>query len=390
VDPATAVAALDAADPLAHLRRRFVVDDAGPVYVDGNSLGRLPHATAERLAAFTAEWGERLVSGWPEWIDAPVRVGDLLAAHVLGARPGEVLVCDSVTVNLFKLAGAVLAEEPGPIHVPAGEFPTDRYVLEGLARHHGVELRHDRPEGCRLVVRSLVDYRSGELHDLRERVPGAVTIWDLSHAAGAVDVDLAGSGAELAVGCTYKYLNGGPGAPAFLYVREDLQERLVSPIQGWFGQRDQFGMGPAYDPAPGITRFLAGTPSILDLVAVQSGAELVAEAGMPAIAAKTRALTDLFARLAEAWLAPLGFRVVTPARRGGHVSLAHPDGWRICRALIEVAGVVPDFRRPDIVRFGFPALYTRFADVAEAARRTRDLVAAGDHTRVDAAPARVT
>jgi kynureninase len=389
--------ALDAADPLAPLRSRFVVDDGGPVYVDGNSLGRLPHATAERMAAFAEEWGSRLVTGWPDWIELPRAVGDVLAEHVLGARPGEVLVCDSVTVNLFKLAGAVLDAEAGPLVGLAGDFPTDRYVLEGLARAHGVDLRLvDRGElaaaarDARLTVVSKVDYRSGEV--LPDDLPGLV-LWDLSHAAGAIELDLRGSGAQLAVGCTYKYLNGGPGAPAFLYVREDLQERLRSPIQGWFSQKDQFAMGPRYEPAAGIDRFLAGTPSIVDLVAVRSGAELVAEAGMPAIAAKTRALTGLFVALHDAWLAPLGFALASPrdaAARGGHVSLAHPDGWRVCRALIERANVVPDFRRPDVVRFGFPALYTRFTDVFEAAERTRDLVASGAHLDVQAAPMRVT
>jgi kynureninase len=301
-----------------------------------------------------------------------------------------------VTVNLFKLAGAVLAQEPGPLVGLADDFPTDRYVLEGLAEQHGVELRlTDREhlaeamDGARLAVLSHVDYRSGEI--LGFDVVDGLVLWDLSHAAGAVEIDL--SGEQLAVGCTYKYLNGGPGAPAFLYVRTDLQEQLRSPIQGWFGQREQFAMGPHYDPAPGIERFLAGTPPILGLVAVRSGAELTAEAGMAAIAAKTRALTDLFVVLHDAWLAPLGFTLQSPrdaATRGGHVSLAHPDGWQICRALIDRANVVPDFRRPDRIRFGFPALYTRFEDVYEAAKRTKDLVALGAHREIAAPPARVT
>ena len=390
---------LDAADPLAPFRERFVVDDGGPIYVDGNSLGRLPHATAERLTAFAEEWGDRLVTGWPDWIELPRAVGDLIAEHVVGARPGEVLVCDSVTVNLFKLAGAVLDAQRGVggfVCALADDFPTDRYVLEGLARTHGVELRlvrrdelADAARDARLTVVSKVDYRSGEV--LQESdVPGLV-LWDLSHAAGAIELDLHASGAQLAVGCTYKYLNGGPGAPAFLYVREELQEQLRSPIQGWFGQREQFAMGPRYEPAAGIDRFLAGTPSVIDLVAVRSGVELIAEAGMPAIAAKTQALTDHLIALYDEHLAPLGFELATPrGRRGGHVSLAHEEGWRICRALIERAGVVPDFRQPNVIRFGLPALYTRFADVSEAVRRTRDLVESGVHLEVDAAPARVT
>jgi len=403
-DLAARAAALDAADPLAAFRADFVVDDAGPLYVDGNSLGRLPHATAERLKGLVDEWGARLVSAWPDWIEAPARIGDLLGEHVLGARPGEVLVCDSVTVNLYKLAGAVLAARPGPVVALAGDFPTDRYVLEGLAAQHGAELRlvelgevERAAAGASLVVLSHVDYRSGAVADLAalSRLDATV-VWDLSHAAGAVEVDLHGTGAELAVGCTYKYLNAGPGAPAWLYVREDLQRTLRSPIQGWFGQRDQFAMGPRYDPADGVERFLAGTPVILALAAVEAGAELTARAGMPVIAAKTRALTDLFVELHDAWLAPLGFSLASPrdgARRGGHVSLAHPDAWPICRALVERAGVVPDFREAEgggLIRFAFPALYTRFADVVDAAARTRELVAAGEHRLVDAARTRVT
>jgi kynureninase len=397
-------AALDAADPLAGFREAFVLDDAGPLYVDGNSLGRLPHATAERIKDLVDEWGARLVTAWPDWIEAPARIGDLLAEHILGARPGEVLACDSVTVNLFKLAGAVLAERPGPVVGLTTDFPTDRYVLEGLAAQHRVELRLVGPDrlasaarGASLIVLSHVDYRSGEVADMaRITALGPTVLWDLSHAAGAVELDLRGTGAELAVGCTYKYLNGGPGAPAWLYVREELQDRLRSPIQGWFGQRDQFAMGPRYEPTEGVERFLAGTPVILGLAAVEAGAELTARAGMPAIAAKTRALTDLFVEAADAWLAPLGFTLASPRdalRRGGHVSLGHPDAWPICRALIERAGVVGTEVGDDaggLVRFAFPALYTRFADVAEAARRTRDLVEAGEHRLVDATRTRVT
>lgn len=421
---------MDAADPLAGLRAAFVVGDERTVYADGNSLGRLSRATAARIEALVAAWGEQLVGGWPEWIELPRAIGDRLAEHVLGARPGEVLVCDSVTVNLFKLAGAVLEARPGPLVGLASDFPTDRYVLEGLARQHGVELRlveradlAEAARDARLTVVSHVDYRSGAILPF-DALEGLV-LWDLSHAAGAVEIDL--SGQQLAVGCTYKYLNGGPGAPAFLYVREDLQEQLRSPIQGWFGQREQFAMGPAYDPAPGIDRFLAGTPPILALAAVEAALDPFAEAGMPAIAAKTRALTDLFVTLADAWLVPLGFVLASPrdaTARGGHVSLWHPDGWQVCRALIERAAVVPDFRRADppggaaprgavpagaspggaafggasgaeggragLVRFGFPALTTTFAEVFEAAKRTRDLVALGAHREITAPPGRVT
>lgn len=394
-------AALDAADPLRHFRDRFVIHAGSPLYVDGNSLGRLPHASAQAVGDVVAEWGSRLVTAWADWIDAPRRIGDLLATHVLGARPGEVLACDSTTVNLYKLADAVLTQEPGPVVVLADDFPTDRYVLEGLAARHGVELRsaasveeaRTHAESARLVVLSAVDFRTGALIPLSTFAgTQARVIWDLSHAAGAVELDLHAH-ADLAVGCSYKYLNGGPGAPAWLFVREELQDALGTPIQGWFGQRDQFAMGPRYAPAPGIDRFLAGTPPILALAAVQAGVELTAEAGMRAVAAKHRALTEHFIALADAWLAPLGFTVGSPrdaARRGGHVSLRHPQGWQICRALIEQAGTIPDFREPDVIRFAFPALYTSFEEVREAAVRTRDLVASGAHEHVAAERSRVT
>jgi kynureninase len=312
-----------------------------------------------------------------------------------------VLVCDSTTVNLYKLADAALALAPGAIVTDADNFPTDRYVLEGLAERHGRELvlSDELPDGeLALVCRSHVAYRSGALEDLaaltaaaHER--GALVLADLSHSVGAVEVELDACGVDLAVGCTYKYLNAGPGAPAFLYVREELQARLRSPIQGWFGQRDQFAMGPRYEPEAGIGRFLAGTPPIVGLVAVQAGVELVEEAGIAAIAAKGRALTSLAVELADEQLAPLGFELGSPrdpARRGAHVALRHPEAWQVCRGLIERAAVVPDFRGPDSVRFGFPPLYTRFADVREAIERTRRLVESGAHREVDPTPRRVT
>src|SRR3954453_3801745 len=300
--------ALDAADELAAFRERFHFGDAdvrGRIYLDGNSLGRLPLATREALRGHVDAWGERLVTGWQDWIDAPRQVGDVLAG-VLGARPGEVLCCDSVTVNLFKLAGATA----GPIAVAETEFPTDRYVLAGLQR----EIRPlDRLDGAGLVVLSHVDYRTAEIADLRAVTArahehGALVLWDLSHSAGALPIGLHEAGADLAVGCTYKHLNAGPGAPAFLYVREDLIEGLRSPIQGWFGQRDQFAMERPYDPAPGIERFLAGTPPVAGLIAVREGARLVAEAGIEALAEQAAALTErLIGRTDD-----LGLELATP------------------------------------------------------------------------------
>jgi kynureninase len=395
-----AAAALDAADPLTRFRERFVVADPDRIYLDGNSLGRLSVDVRSALSEAADDWGSRVVEGWPDWIELPGRVGDRLGAVALGAQPGEVLVADSVTVNLFKLAHAAADHRAGPIVTDAGNFPTDRYVLEGVAR------QRDRPyieapsveaavaavaEG--VLVLSLVDYRSGALLDLESITAStdATVIWDLSHAAGAVEIDL--SSADMAVGCTYKYLNAGPGAPAFLHVRRDLQASLRSPIQGWFGRRDQFAMGPGYEPADGMERFLAGTPSILGTRALDASLAIVEEAGMAAIAAKGQQLTQMAIALADDWLAPLGFEVVTPrdpARRGAHVALRHPDAWPIARALIERASVVPDFRAPDVLRLGFAPLTTSFTEAWDALDRLRDLVERGEHHAVTAGPRRVT
>ena len=403
---------LDGADPLGGFRARFVFGDGDRIYVDGNSLGRLPKAAIESVSERMREWGDRLVTAWPEWIDLPTLVGDLLAAAALGARPGEVLMADSTTVNLYKLAAAALQLRPDRrvVVADAADFPTDRYVLQGLAAERGLELRLlDEPRlgeltaACAggdvaLVCLSHVNYRSGAIADMGAitsavHEAGALVLWDLSHSAGAVPIELDAAGADLAVGCTYKYLNGGPGAIAFLYVRRELQEVARSPIWGWFGQRDQFAMGPAYNPEPGVQRFLAGTPPILDLAAAEAGIRLVADAGILPIREKSKALTGLAVELHDDLLAPLGFTLGTPrdsAARGGHVSFRHPDAWRICRALVERANVVPDFRAPDSIRFGLPPLYTRFVDVWDAVDRLRRLVEAGEQLGVDTAVARVT
>ena len=401
--------ALDRDDPLAHFRERFVIE--GPiVYADGNSLGRLPEATIERLESVVDTWGSRLVTAWPEWIDRPHEVGDLLAAEVLGAKPGEVLVCDSTTVNLFKLAAAALARTPGALVTDADNFPTDRYVLEGLGELVLFDADPiDGPTGedvaracagreVSVVCVSHVAYRSGALADVgalcdAAHAAGALLLLDVSHSAGVAPIELEAIGVDLAVGCTYKYLNAGPGSPAFLYVRNELQEELRSPIWGWFGQREQFAMGPAYDPVPGIGRFLAGTPSILGLVAVEVGANIVGEAGIERLRRKSVALTELVVSLHDERLRPLAFELGTPRdphRRGGHVSVRHADGWRICRALIERANVVPDFRAPDSIRLGLPPLYTRFVDAWDIVDRLAQLIESGEHELVDAMPARVT
>jgi kynureninase len=401
--------ALDRADRLGHFRERFVIEGR-LLYADGNSLGRLPNETRERLQRVVGAWGSKLVTAWPEWIDRPLEVGDLLADAVLGANPGEVLVCDSTTVNLFKLAAAALARKPGVLVTDADNFPTDRYVLEGLGELVAFDAdpidgptADDVARACAvrdvsLVCLSHVAYRSGALADVRAITDaahdaGALVLLDVSHSAGVAAIDLEVSGVDLAVGCTYKYLNAGPGSPAFLYVRAALQEEVRSPIWGWFGQREQFAMGPAYDPVPGIGRFLAGTPPVLGLEAVEVGAELIREAGIGALRRKSVALTELVVSLCDQRLARLGFELGTPRdpeRRGAHVSVRHVDGWRICRALIERADVVPDFRGPDSIRLGLPPLYTRFVDAWDIVDRLALLVEAGEHELVDAAPARVT
>jgi kynureninase len=411
-----AAEALDDADPLAGFRSRFAGVDDGPLYLDGNSLGRMPLDTPAALARVAEqEWGRGLVGSWETWIDVGERVGDLIGTGVLGARPGEVLLADSTSVDLYKLLVAAADARPGRdvLVCCADDFPTDRYVVAGVAAARGMTVREvpaDVDEGLdpavlaealdgrvAVVVLSAVAYRSGSLADVAAvtaaaREAGALVLWDLSHAAGAVALDLAADGVDLAVGCTYKYLNGGPGAPAFLYVRRELQEQLRQPIWGWFGQRDQFAMGPAYDPVPGIGRFAVGTPPVLAAAAVEVGVRLVAEAGTDRLAAKGRALTGLLVALADAHLVPHGVTPASPrdpARRGSHVTLAHPNAWQLTRALVD-RGVVPDFRTPDRVRFGPAPLYTRFVDVWDAVDRFRALLEDGGWAAYPQERARVT
>ena len=409
-----AAESLDAADPLATFRDRFALGDGRRIYVDGNSLGPLANDARAALDVRIDEWRDRLVTGWHEWVEAPAAVGERLAAAALGAAPGQVIVSDSTTVNLYKLADAALDARSGAIVADASDFPTDRYVLQGLAARAGRELRMldadavagPQPAeveaacagGAALVVLSAVNYRSGAFARMAEitaagHAAGALVLWDLCHAAGAVEVDLDAVDADLAVGCTYKYLNAGPGSPAFLYVRSGLQNELRSPIWGWFSQEDQFAMGPAYQPVEGIGRFLAGTPPIVALAAVDAGAAMLAEAGLAAVRAKAAELTSLAVDLHDERLAPLGFTLGTPRepeRRGAHVSFRHPDAWRICRALIESADVIPDFRAPDSIRFGLAPLYTRYVDVFDAIDRLAGIVESGEHERLDEAPRRVT
>jgi kynureninase len=407
---------LDEADPLAPLVAELVVTEPDLLYLDGNSLGRLTRRVRRRLMQLIDdEWAGGLVRSWESWIDLPTQVGDALAEHLLGAEAGEVVVADATTVDLYKAASAAIAARPGcrAVVTDADNFPTDRYVLEGLAVRHGLEYREvpshpihgPDPEavvaaldGAAVLCLSHVAYVSGALADMAGLTAlahehGAVVLWDLSHAVGSVPVELSRSGADLAVGCTYKYVNGGPGAPAFTYVRRDLQGVLRQPIWGWFGQRDQFAMAPGYRPVEGIGSWLTGSPAVLGLVCVEAGVALLAEAGIERLRAKGMALTSLIVDLADAWLAPLGFTLASPRepeRRGSHVALAHPDAWRISQALIALAGVVPDFRAPDRLRLGPAPVATRFVDVWDALDRLRRLIEGSAHERHVPAARRVT
>ena len=383
---------LDAADPLAFARDRFRLPD-GAIYLDGNSLGALPRAAAPELAnAAERQWGEDLIASWNKhgWIDWPTRVAAKLAP-IVGGKPSELLIADSTSVCLFKLLAAAARARPGRKTIVSQKrnFPTDLYVAQGLADMLGLQLKAVEPEevvreideDTAVVTLTHVDYRSGAFYDMRAvndaaRAAGALVVWDLSHSAGAVEVDLNGSGAELAVGCGYKYLNGGPGAPAFIYVAERLQDELQSPLQGWMGHAEPFAFVDDYRPAEGILKFLTGTPSILALAALEAGLDTFEGISMADVAAKSRKLSQLFVDEVEA---RCGGEVSLasppdPSRRGSHVVFAHPQGYAVMQALI-ARGVIGDFRAPDLMRFGFCPLYNRFEEMVRAAEVLAEILA---------------
>jgi kynureninase len=402
---------LDRVDPLRSYRGRFVGADDDLIYLDGNSLGRLPVASADRLFEVVhSQWAHGLVRSWESWIAWPRSVGDLLGATLLGAAAGQVVVSDSTSVNLYKLAAAALELSPSrtTIVTDSGNFPTDRYILAGLASARGLrvidvdgsslaDVAAVLSDDVALVSLSHVDYRSGALLPMAEitaaaHSAGALVLWDLCHSVGAVPISLDACQVDLAVGCTYKYVNAGPGAPAFLYVRNGLQSVARQPIWGWFGQQAQFEMGADYAPVESIERFLVGSPPILGIAMVEEGVKLLAEAGIDRLRAKGSALTSLLISLADSWLSPLGFSVASPrddSKRGAHVSLRHDDAYRISQALI-AHQVVPDFRRPDLVRLGCSPLTTSFGDIYEAMRRLRDIVSSGRHLEIEVPTRRVT
>jgi kynureninase len=388
---------LDAGDSLAWARERFVIPDEALVYLDGNSLGRLPRATAARLArVIEAEWGADLISSWEHWVELPTSVGDLVGTGLAGARPGEVAVADSTTVNLYRLAAAALDARPGRsvIVTDRDNFPTDRYVLEGLAASRGgsvrwisasdptlgpsaAELANALSSDVALLSLSHVDYRSASILDLGVATAlahsaGALVLFDLCHSIGAVPVDLTACGADLAVGCTYKYLNAGPGAPAFQYVRSELQEELRQPIWGWWAREAMFEMAQGFVPAAGMRAWLSGTASVLGLVCVEEGARLLVEVGLAAVRAKSVALTSYAVSLFDELLEPAGFRLGSPRSpdvRGSHVLVCRDDAQSLVGPLAETAGVVTDFRMPDGIRLGLAPLTTRFTDVFDGVSR---------------------
>ncbi|MDF2045453.1 aminotransferase class V-fold PLP-dependent enzyme [Microbacterium sp. Kw_RZR3] len=391
---ASEAAALDAADPLAQNRDAFVGAETSLIYFDGNSLGRPPRATAERLARFVEdEWGGRLIRGWDEsWMQLPFEIGDRIGAVALGAAAGQTVIGDSTTVLLYKLLRAALdaqmAADPDRVEIVVGrdDFPTDRYLVEGIAAERGARVvwvevdttRGVEPALLREVVGprtaavllSHVSYRSGFLADgdgltRIAQDAGALVLWDLCHSAGSVPVELDTWGADLAVGCTYKYLNGGPGSPAFAYVAARHHDTLTQPVQGWMGAADVFSMGPEYRPATGMRRFLSGTPPILGMIAMQDTLDLLETAGIAAVREKSVALTEFALRVSDGILAPLDVRVASPrdaAERGGHVTLSHP-AMRAVTARLWTQDVLPDYRDPGGLRIGLSPLSTSFAEV---------------------------
>ena len=383
---------LDRADPLRAFRDRFVLPK-GVVYLDGNSLGALPRGAATRVAnVVEREWGEGLIRSWNDagWIELPRRVGAKIA-RLIGAAADEVIVADSTSVNLFKLLAGALALNPGRrvILTETTNFPTDVYVAEGVASALGAELRcvpceavpDSLNEQVAVVSLTHVDYRSGFMHEMtsltaRVHRAGALMLWDLAHSAGAMPIELAGCGVDLAVGCGYKYLNGGPGAPAFLFVAKRHQAAFRTPLSGWMGHAEPFAFAPTYRPADGLARALVGTPPILSLAALEVGVDLALEADLGEVRRKSMALGDQFIALVERECAGLGLELAAPrdaARRGSQVSFSHPEGYAVMQALI-ARGVIGDFRAPDVLRFGFPPLYVRFADVGEAVAHLRDVL----------------
>jgi kynureninase len=384
----------DRQDPLAPVRGEFALPD-GVIYLDGNSLGAVPRRTAARLdQVISQEWGSGLIRSWnaAHWIDAPARIGDKIGS-LIGASAGEVIVADSTSVNLFKLLAGALRVQPGRhfILTEASNFPTDLYIAQGLidllGGNHALrvveraEIERSLDGSVAILMLTHVDYATGEIHDMRRitaaaQKVGTLMLWDLSHSAGALPLDLNGSQVDLAVGCGYKYLNGGPGAPAYLYIARGLQDAMPSSISGWMGHAAPFAFEPEYRAAPGMTRQLAGSPPILSMLALEVAVDLWLRVDQQEARRKSMALGDLFIKRVDETCRDLGVAVVSPrdaAERGSQVSLRHQEAYRVIRALID-RGVIGDFRTPDLMRFGFAPLYTRYVDVFDAVRHLREVL----------------
>ncbi len=413
---------LDQNDPLAGYRSKFVITDPNLCYLDGNSLGRLPHATVKAVSDFLSqEWGNEVVTGWSHWIDEAQVAGDLLGRAVLGAGPGQVLVCDTTSVNFYQLCVAAIKARPGrkTLITDAANFPTDRYILKGIAEQFGLKLiiiDNEDPaiaenelitaellekymsEDVAMVTFEVIQYRSGARTDIQSvtdlaRSYGALVVWDASHAAGAIEMNFDACGVDLAVGCTYKYGNSGPGSPAWLYVNKKIQKELQVPILGWFGNEDQFGMGPDFVKAEGIRGFQIASPSIIGIRGVQVAFAMIEEAGIDVIASKAAIGTQMMIDLYDEWLAPLGYTLLTsrnPKERGGHISIGHPEAARICVALRKFANVIPDYRTPNAIRLAIAPLPTSYVEVWDGFQRIRDLTQTRQYEKVEGSDSRVT
>ena len=412
---------LDKNDPLAHFKSQFVVTDPQMCYLDGNSLGRLPKETISAVNNLMSEWGSEVVTGWGHWVDEAQPTGDLLGQAALGAAPGQILVCDTTSVNFYQLCLAAVHARPGrkTIITDAANFPTDRYILDGIAKQFGLNLvliqnedsavaTHERittqvlapylNDDVALVTLQVIQYRSGARTDIKSitdqvRAIGGLVVWDASHAVGAIELNLDANGVDLCVGCTYKYGNSGPGSPAWLYVSKKIQKELQVPIQGWFAQDAQFEMGPVFERAQNIRGFQIASPSLIGIRCVQTAFSMIKEAGIDAIAHKAAVGTQLMIDLYDAWLAPLGFALNTsrdPKERGGHISLVHPDAAQICVAMREISNVIPDYRTPNSIRLAISPLPTSFVEVWDGFERTRDLVESGQYKTIKEGGSRVT
>ena len=413
---------LDKNDPLAHFKSQFVISDPEMCYLDGNSLGRLPKATVTAITEFmTKEWGPEVVTGWSHWVDEAQPTGDLLGEAALGAAAGQVLVCDTTSVNFYQLCLAAIHARPGrkTIITDTANFPTDRYILDGIARQFGLNLvmidnenpgiaQHERittevlapylNDDVALVTLEVIQYRSGARTDLKSitdqvRAIGALVVWDASHAVGAIELNLDANGVDLCVGCTYKYGNSGPGAPAWLYVSKRVQSELQVPIQGWFAQDAQFEMGAVFERSQTIRGFQIASPSLMGIRCVQTAFSMIKEAGIDAIAHKAAVGTQMMIELYDAWLAPLGIELNTsrnPKERGGHISLVHPDAAQICVAMRTISNAIPDYRTPNSIRLAISPLPTSYVEIWDGLERMRDLVASGRYKEVKEGGSRVT